>query len=312
MKHGAAPLARVLARRLAPLLPRRLVDALLPGKAAQTPFPSEVPFRPVNYLARDPSEIDAEVTSAITTAREIAKFVREAGIPLEGAHFLEVGPGTHFGAQLILASMGLRVTLADRFLAGWQSQYHPVLYRELRRRWDGPTGALDAVIEADGYPSEALTLLEEPAEGLASVGTGTVDFTYSNAVLEHVYDMDRVAAEMARVMRPGAAGAHQIDMRYHADFERPLEHLIMSEDEYAREVAVHGYERGNRLRVSEFTALFKRHGLEVSRFVANVEPTPAYFADALKRLRAADSKYRDWAEEDLRPVGGRFFIRRTS
>jgi SAM-dependent methyltransferase len=271
-----------------------------------------VPFRPVNYIRRDPAELQSDVAFSIQSAHLIAGMMREAGLKLEGAHFLEIGPGTHFGAQLILASMGARVTLADRFLARWQKKYHPMLYRELHKAWDGPNGALEAVIDANGYPPDVITLLEEPAEALVSVPSETVDFTYSNAVLEHVTDMDRVAAEMFRVMKPGASGAHQVDMRYHPSFDRPLEHVVMSDEDYAAEVAVHGYESGNRLRPSEFIAYFERHGLQVTQFSANSSAEPEYFEEALRRLRNARSSYRNWPEDDLRSTGGRFFIRRLA
>jgi len=266
----------------------------------------------VNYTRRDPSELQTDVAFSIQSANLIVEVMREAGLQLEGAHFLEIGPGTHFGAQLIVASMGARVTLADRFLARWQKKYHPMLYRELHKAWDGPKGAIEAVIDANGYPPEVITLLEEPAEALVSIGSETVDFTYSNAVLEHVTDMGRVAAEMSRVMKPGASGTHQVDMRYHTDFDRPLDHVAMSDDEYAAEVAEHGYESGNRLRPSEFIAHFERHGLQVTRFDANSEAEPNYLAEALRRLRDARSSYRNWPHDDLRSTGGRFFIRRLA
>ena len=269
-----------------------------------------VPFNPVNYSKRNPAEIQTDVEFSIRSARLISGFMRDRGIEPNRAHFLELGPGTHFGAPLILASMGVQVTLADRFLARWQEQYHPALYRELHRAWDGPKRAIEAVLDANGYPDGVLNLLEEPGESLVSLPAESVDFTYSNAVLEHVVEMRRVAQELSRIMRRGATGAHQVDMRYHADFTQPLEHLVMSDDEYAQETAVHGFERGNRLRPSEFIALFESCGLQVTEFDGNCQADPAYLADAVQRLRLAQSSYRRWPEGELSSIGGRFFIRK--
>lgn len=290
---------------------RRIANRWRPLKDRPTTGHEALPFQPVNYLTRDPTEIQTDVEFSIRNAQFIAAIMRDHGIELKGAHFLELGPGPHFGVPLILASMGVRVTLADRFLARWQEPYHPALYRELHRAWDGPKGAIEAVLDANRYPDGALTLLEEAGEAMVSVPAESVDFTYSNAVLEHVVDMRRVAQELFRVMRDGAIGAHQVDMRYHAEFDRPLEHLVMSEEDFAKETAAHGFERGNRLRPSEFTALFERCGLRVIEFKSNIDVDQAYMSDALHRLRAARSSYRSWPVEDLSSVSGRFYIQRV-
>jgi SAM-dependent methyltransferase len=49
-----------------------------------------------------------------------------------------------------------------------------------------------------------------------SVGSGTVDFLLSQAVLEHVDDLEAVYSAMRRWLKEGALMSHQIDFRSHA------------------------------------------------------------------------------------------------
>ena len=47
-----------------------------------------------------------------------------SGRQLVGARLLEIGPGPSFGTAVLLACVGARVTVADRYLAEWDDQYH--------------------------------------------------------------------------------------------------------------------------------------------------------------------------------------------
>src|SRR5436190_841090 len=108
---------------------------------------------PVNCRNRDPSNAAREAEHAVKVAEMHAEFVRRCGLSLQGLRVLEVGPGTHFGPQLLLADRGAHITLVDRFVAPWDAGYHPDLYRQLRKS-AGPSRTLDAVIAAQGYPRE--------------------------------------------------------------------------------------------------------------------------------------------------------------
>lgn len=54
-----------------------------------------------------------------------------------------------------------------------------------------------------------------PWTGDATIEAGSVDFIFSQAVLEHVVDLDSVYAAMRRWIAPGGAMSHQIDYRCH-------------------------------------------------------------------------------------------------
>lgn len=265
---------------------------------------------PVNYRARSSEELQQAFEYAIRTVDAFLTVIDRCKISLEGLSMLEIGPGPDFGAQLVLASKGVRVTLADRFLAKWDPNFHPALYRMLIDYYQNANSQLQQAVADNGYENTSLVLVEEQAEALVSVPDGSMDFVYSNAVLEHVVNMKQVAEQIARVSKVGAWSAHQIDWRDHRDFSRPLEYLTMEDDEFRSEAEASHWEIGNRLRSMEFWALFESAGFEVVERETNSWTERNYFTEVLPRIRASSSSYSKWPEDDLVRIGGRIYARK--
>ena len=259
---------------------------------------------PVNYQSRDLDQVDSDVSYAKETFLKFMTAIEKCGGMRADLQLLELGPGSDFGAQLLLASTGVHITLADRYLAKWDPKFHPFLYRRLYDSWDGPKGELSKALEAGGYEGTRLTLIEEPAEDLASLADASFDIVYSNAVLEHIVDLAKVASETARVVRPGGYGYHKIDWRYHRDFSRPIDHLLMKESIFliAAEDAL--WEFGNRYRSIEFWNHFEAVGLQVIERIVTDRATPNYLDEVTPSLRNTESSYRMWPALDLDQVSG--------
>jgi SAM-dependent methyltransferase len=168
------------------------------------------------------------------------------------------------------------------------------------------------VIDAGGYPETVLRRWATPLEQIP-VPADSVDVIVSNAVIEHLYELRQAFAQLYRITRPGGFGLHQVDHRDHRDFSRPLEHLLLSEEEF--EVAFarcHG-ECGNRYRPEEVDALFRDAMFEVIDFTGDVVGEPDYLKQFLPRLRRASrSRYRNRTAEELRIVSGFFRVRKPT
>lgn len=265
---------------------------------------------PVNYQKRDPKTIESDCKHSISHLNWCFEHFHRFGIDPQGLEYLEFGPGVGFGSQLILSSIGVQVTLADRFIAPWDDDYHPALYRRMAELWDGSKDALLAAIRDNGYSRSGLTLLEEPAEDLASVKDSSMGFVCSLAVLEHIVDLTSVAQETGRVLRSGGYAAHLVDWRDHRNFDRPLEFLTTPDDYFASMSSDANMEWGNRYRPSEFQPHFEAAGLLMIDRADSTFATPDYFCELLPRLRRSASSYRNWPEDDLRAVSGGLFFRR--
>ena len=265
---------------------------------------------PVNYRRRDPAAIPGDIEYAFALVRAMEHAIGLTGLSLEGLRILELGPGPNFAPQLILASRGAQITLADRFLGRWDPGYHPEFYRRIAERCDVPYAELDAVVRAGSHEASSLVLLEEPAEELRSVPDAAIDLVYSNAVLEHVRDIGLVAAETHRVTRDGGWGYHQIDWRYHKDFDRPLDHVPLPDEVFRHEADATNFEVGNRVRSIEFWATFEAAGLSVVQRSVNMAAGPDYFDVVLPAIRDSASSYRDWPRIDLERTSGFLLLRR--
>src|SRR5579859_3377149 len=176
---------------------------------------------------------DEAVRYAVQISNSCLQLLQANDIQLDGLRYLELGPGADFAPQLVLASHGVRVTLADKYLSRWDPDFHPEFYRAFLAQWPGRNEAVKAAL-AQGSYAGLLTLVPEPAEHMPSIGDGSIDFVLSNAVLEHVVDLSRVAPELARVTRVGGIHAHQVDFRDHRNMDRPLDHLLLHPVEYQR------------------------------------------------------------------------------
>ena len=223
---------------------------------------------------------------------------------------LELGPGRDFTPALVLAGYGAQVTLADLYLEPWAPDYHPAFYQAVRaaisrRHSDWPLQALDGVIARSEHWTEPLRTLHCGLERLAGIPDQSFDLTISNAVFEHLYDVPQALRELYRVTKPGGVGCHQVDFRDHRDFARPLEFLC--EADYLRTADRDSTDQGNTLRPHEMERLLLETGFQVEEFSCNMSADPAYVANVRPRL--AD-QFRHFTDEQLRPLSGRFLIRR--
>lgn len=260
------------------------------------------------------STVDAALIEAVRYARIVAdihrNLPRERGIDIAGRTVLELGPGKDFGSPLLLAAMGANMIVADRFLAEWDDSMRPFC-RLLRDSWEGDRTVFDRVL-ADGTLTGVMKTLAQPAEALEGIADGTIEVAVSNAVLEHVYDLEAAAAELWRVSRPGAWHFHQIDLRDHRDFNNPLEYLLYDAAGYRTHQERCRFERGCQWRASEFQAAFAAQGFQVVDMEVTLRVEEAYLAAFLPRLRASGSRYADWPEGNLRVIGARLVLRRAT
>jgi SAM-dependent methyltransferase len=236
---------------------------------------------------------------------------------LAGRTVLEIGPGANFGSVLVLAAYGARPLVADRFLASWQADYHPAFYAALaddlsRQDPDADVRQIRALSAASDYPAEIVGRFESALEEVP-VASDSIDVVVSNAVVEHLYNLERSFAQLQRITRPGGLGLHQVDHRDHRDFSRPLEHLLMSDDEFRTAFARSHGECGNRWRPEEVGAFFRCAGFDLLDFSANLFTDAAYVQRFTPRLRrASGSRYRNWPAEGLHVASGYFRVRKPA
>lgn len=265
------------------------------------------PSAPVNFQRHRVEEIATQAPYAISVAQNLLGSLTHYGVSLEGKRLLEIGPGSGFGSTLILGERCASVAVADRFLAHWQDDFHPQLYAETQRLLGRPSRWLDAVVAQGGY-GDLLRRVQEPAHALTTLGDGAVDVIISNAVLEHVVHLQEALTETFRVTSPGGCGFHQVDFRNHRNFDLPLEHLLLSHEDFQMISAATNAEVGCQHRVLDVANCFTRAGFEVRAVYVNASASAAYLEDFLPRLQRSQSPYRSWQAEELAKISASFFV----
>jgi hypothetical protein len=273
--------------------------------------------RPVNLSIRDSSRkaLQRDVEYAIQIAQNYVRLLPGGRRDFSGKDVLEIGPGINFGSTLFMAAMGARAMVTDRFLAPWDCEYHPKFYTLLRERIKAniprpELAALDIILAHGEYAPEAIRCYSAPMETLEGISDHSADFVFSNAVLEHLLDPRASFRQLARISRPGALGFHQVDFRDHNDFSKPLEYLLLSDEEFELDFAARHAERGNRYRPAEYNGFFQASGFLVQKFTCSCLVDESYLSDFIPRLRLTRSKYRDLPVEALRPISGLFCIKK--
>ena len=148
------------------------------------------------------------------------------------------------------------------------------------------SGARDGSIQASYFvPWTAADVIEE----------GTVDFVYSQAVLEHVTDLDLTYDALRRWLRPGGWMSHQIDFRCHGlarawnghwTYPEPVWRVIQGRKPYLLNRAAHS------VHLQKLGAL----GFQLKGDIAAVA------ADGVNRQRLAP-RFRHYTDDDLRTSG---------
>src|SRR5436190_6426103 len=215
-----------------------------------------------------------------------------------GLEVLEVGPGIALATQILLAARGNHITVLDRYPPSWHDKFHPAVYAHLAQRGGG-SAELERSARAAGFENICIRQVAEPAENMKSLRNKEFDVVLSNAVLEHTRDLNSVCSELARVTRIGGLNIHQIDLGYHKNRERPLDHLLLSEIDFYQEANAAQFEYGNRWRANEFVARFERAGLVIKHVHISQRADPEYLKEVRDQIRSLGRPYGLWPADDL-------------
>lgn len=264
-----------------------------------------------------PEKIRSDAEHAIRVGRTYLLACERFGIDLRKARVLELGAGWNLGAALMMGTYGAHVVAVDPGMTSWQESYHRPFYECMLRLLavDMPWSRLDLfrqVLRPGGYPPERVTPLRTVGERLDAVASESIDFTCSNAVLEHVRRIPVCFQELHRVTKPGGCGAHQIDMRDHRSVERPLDYLLLSEDAFIEHVEARDgntNKNANRMRQKDFVREFGAAGFGVDAVEQNRFSEPGYRQEVEERLRVAGIPFID---EDVRVLSARYYVQKRS
>jgi len=244
-------------------------------------------------------------------ARTADVLDREAAVPqlrTHGDYFtvLELGPGDSLFTAVIARSLGASKTwLVDAgSFAMMDMQPYAELIDYLRKQ--GLQLPMMKVFQTsrDLLKDCQAEYLSNGVCSLAEVPPRSVDYCFSNAVLEHIPKGDFVllAEELFRVMKPGGVSVHRVDLKDHLG--GGLNNLRFTNANWEGDLLRKSGFYTNRIRFGEIVALFSRVGFD-SQLPRVVR------WDALPTPRAKlDEAFRCLPDDDLLVNGFDIVLRR--
>ncbi len=234
--------------------------------------------------------------------------VRES---VQGWTGLELGPGNSLAQSVLWSLLGAEKIFAVDVQRYATAESSPGVYQAIvagiedeigKRDWPDPLGSAgrqvrESEIFGGGleFPTLGSRIEYRVTDGRTlPLEDQSVDFTYSISVLEHVRDIPGTYLEMARVMKPGGAGSHLIDLRDHHHPE-PLDFLRYPTGLWDR---MTGSSAGwtNRLRASDHLRAIKEAGLTVVSY----EPVKT---DQIPPRSELHEQFRKLSDDDLATTG---------
>lgn len=261
-------------------------------------------------------EVSEQVEYGLLGGGHYENWLRTLGVDIRSAGVAELGPGVVFGAAAYLRAAGAEVTLIDRWLAGWTAGYHDAVYEAMIKRIEAEHPGHDCaplrqLVVEGAYGPNTLRALQAPVEALDMIEDATFDAVVSNAVLEHIADPKRAFSEIFRITKPGGVGVHQVDYRDHRNFNAPLEHLLLSENEFDALNSKVNMEYGSQRRHSDYASLLTDAGFLIEAYHQNATASQTYLDDVITRMKVADATL--WSQtrsDELANLGGLFLLRR--
>lgn len=199
-------------------------------------------------------------------------------------NILEIGPGYLFGlAYLFLAEGAKNVRIVDSH--NWMKRLWR--YKHIMQHYQNYIKKIfDKDIGLPLYPDESTYRLQLFINGHGNSGytENDVDFIYSNACIEHVRNVESLFSNLFRVLKSGGIMVHQIDLRDHYDFNKPLDYLMLSHEEW--ETQDHPDDSyTNRLRVDNYRDILAQYPHRKLAFISQFDENFKAPRDLNERFR---------------------------
>jgi SAM-dependent methyltransferase len=217
----------------------------------------------------------------------------EAGKLDRGFTCLELGPGDSLVSALVAFAHGARrIYLVDAgtFASQDVSFYHDMVAKLETHGYRVPA-TFDSVEEM--LKQCGAQYFTNGLNGLRSIPFGSVDFIWSQSVLEHVWkrEFQETVSEWSRVLKPEGFGSHHVDLKDHLNYA--LNNLRFPESVWESSLFRTSGFYTNRIRFSEMLHIFEKCG-----FAARVSAKTCWQQMPTPRSRL-HNHFRELPDDDL-------------
>ncbi len=191
---------------------------------------------------------------------ERSQFARKSG----NFVVLELGPGDSLFSAMIARGCGAAACylLDTRRFARYDVESYVAMYHFLRNRGLVSFDIAELETEKRFLKITGSQYLTFGLQSLRSIPDRSVDYIWSNAVLEHVRRNEflKTMRELRRILRPDGVCSHQVDLRDH--LSEGLNNLRFSSRVWESAFMVNSGFYTNRIRMSEMLDMFHSAGFD--------------------------------------------------
>ena len=177
---------------------------------------------------------------------------------IRGKVVLELGPGDSISTSIIAAAHGAKSILVD---AGDFMKRDVETYKELSQKLIQKKFILPEISSQMDF-KDILKIcdsdyLTNGLNSLKSIPSNSVDFIFSQAVLEHLrrHEFLDIMKELRRILKPTGISSHQVDLKDHLG--GALNNLTFSEKNWESEFFVKSGFYTNRIQFVDMVEMFK-------------------------------------------------------
>jgi len=258
----------------------------------------------VGGIKRAQMSVEEAVSYTQSIFQKIDPLIRNNG-GWKDKKILEIGPGDSLGTGLWCLGAGAEsYTAIDRFAVDLNQEFEADVLTSIKSKLgsNGKNLCSDALQIGSGdspYSGRIQYRNDLPIESAPNIlGRSGFDIIFSNAVLEHVENLEATLSAMNDLLADGGLMFHDVDLRSHQTFEnhplqfleypRPLWHLMSSNNG-----------EPNRARMPRYLNILEALSFE------NIETTitQIFEIDMVKsRHRSLASEFRNLPVNDLLPA----------
>jgi Fe-coproporphyrin III synthase len=264
-------------------------------------------------------DIDRNVSYSKSVMANFLKYLRltnSVDFSFYGKDCLEIGPGSDFGTGLVAMSKGARsYTGVDRFnLLNFNGDFYDALYKSLsyseQERVMNLIPTIKKLIFANNKGELDIPNFRYINSAFEDIGERIdmkYDVIFSQAVLEHTYNSNKVFGEMFDSLKEEGVMIHEIDFATHTSFLRdwdPLNILRFSEPVY-NGLKFQG--SPNRLRMSDYKKFAHNAGFKDIK----IYPINELSRNSAEKFRESlKNKYKDYKISDLKMLSAVLIARK--
>lgn len=230
------------------------------------------------------SEINNTSYYTFHVFKEFYQRALKYGVNIKNSEILEIGAGKPLGTGIFWNFSGAkRYTSIDKFTQPnvddlWLNRFKSILSMNLFNPQELDIDSL--VTKKDGryiLNENSIRLIQDSLEK-HSLNGESFDFIYSNAVIEHMADIEIILKKLHKILKDDGVMYHGIDLREHhtnlrtvPDKDTSTEFLKYSKEEWEKMFPPGSEFYINRLRASDLQKYFEDSGFRIIDFIVTQE-----------------------------------------